>query len=585
MASLLINRLTELLVETKLLTLEKLKEALAIQKEKKERLSEILLRLGYVTQENVLQVISAEVNVPVIQLSRYKIQPDVIALIPKKIALRYSLMPVSKLIDTLTVAMADPRDLKAIDDLRSVTNLEIRRVLASEKDIKDAYEQYYGENVSQALKEVMKDFDDEGSLQVDEGSAANAVSGSTQELLRLVEDEPIVKLTNSIMLDSIRKRSSDIFIEPEETTMRVRVRVDGLLQESFVAPRSMHAGVISRIKVMSKLDIAEHRIPQDGRFKLRAGNQFVDFRVSVLPTYYGEKIVLRVLDKSGALLDLDKSGFEPEPLAALKAAASHPHGMIAVCGPTGSGKTTTLYSTLKLLDQPDKNIVTVEDPIEFQIDGINQVAIRTEVKMTFAAALRSILRQDPDIIMVGEIRDSETADIAVKAALTGHLVLSTLHATTAVGAITRLINMGIEPFLITSSVLMTGSQRLVRKVCVKCKETYEPSPEAIKQLGISEKDRAAHAKKILFARGRGCEACGKKGYSGRAVLLEALLISPAIKAMILKNAQEYELKRMGRKEGMKTLRENGIAKVLQGVTTPEEVMRVTVRDEDVSELP
>ena len=581
MASPLNERLEEFLVGAKLLTSEKLREALKIQKEKKEKLADILVRLGYISKENKLQVISAELDVPVIQLSRYKILPEVVALVPKKMAQHYSVIPVSKLTNTLTVAMSDPRDLNAIDDLRRVTRLEIRRVLASEKEIRDAYEQYYAENVSQALKEVMKGIDDEGSLQLDEGHVIGATQSSAQELLKMVDDEPIVKLTNSIMMDAVRKRSSDIFIEPEETAMRVRLRVDGMLQESLIAPRSMHAGVISRVKVMSGLDIAEHRVPQDGRFKLRVADKFVDFRVSVLPTYYGEKIVLRVLDKSGAMLDLDKSGFEPEPLEALKKAAAHPHGMIAVCGPTGSGKTTTLYSTLKLLDNPDKNIVTVEDPIEFQIDGINQVAIRAEVKMTFGAALRSILRQDPDIIMVGEIRDTETADIAVKAALTGHLVLSTLHATTAVGAITRFINMGIEPFLITSSMLLTGSQRLVRKVCPKCKETYEPSRELLKQLGITDRHLAGHHGKILFSRGRGCEACGKKGYSGRAVLLEALPITAAIKNMILKNAQEYELKKMARKEGMKTLRENGISKIIYGTTTPEEVMRVTVRDEEV----
>ncbi len=574
------ERLIELLVDTKLLTLEKLEEALATQKETRKRLADILLQMGCIAKENALMVTSTELDIPMIQLARYKIQADVIALVPKKTAERYFLMPVSKLGNTLTVAMVDPRNLNAIDDLRRVTHLEVRRVLASEKEIKDAFDLYYGENVSAALKEVVKDFDGEQGLELDEGSSGQNV-GSTQELLKMVDDEPVVKLTNSIMVDAVRKRASDIFIEPEERAMRVRIRVDGMIQESLVTPHSMHAGVVSRVKVMSGLDIAEHRIPQDGRFKLRVGNKFSDFRVSVLPTYYGEKIVLRVLDKSGAMLDLDKSGFEPIPLKAMKDAASHPHGMIAICGPTGSGKTTTLYSILKLLDRPDKNIVTVEDPVEFQIDGINQVPIRAEVKMTFGAALRSILRQDPDIVMVGEIRDGETADIAVKAALTGHLVLSTLHATTAVGAVTRFINMGIEPFLITSSIRLAASQRLVRKVCVKCKETYEPSAEILKQLGMVDRYLADVQGKLLFTRGRGCEACGKKGYSGRAVLLEALTLSSEIKEMVLKGAQEYEMKRLGRLQGMMTLRENGIAKILKGITTPEEVMRVTVRDEEV----
>ncbi len=573
------QRLIKVLVEPGLLSLENLENALKVKEQKKERLADVLLSLGYITKDNVIQVMSAELDVPMIQLSRYKIQPDVIALVPKKMSQLYKLIPVSRLVNTLTVAMTDPRNLHAIDDLTRLTHLKIRCLIATEKEIKDAIELYHGENVSQALKDMMKVFDEDGGLILEDGSAASP--GNTQDLIRMVEDEPIVKLTNSIVIDAVKKRSSDIFIEPEETSMRVRLRVDGMLQEAIVAPRAMHAGVVSRVKVMSSLDIAEHRVPQDGRFKLRVGEKFVDFRVSVLPTYYGEKVVLRVLDKDGASLDLDRSGFEPEPLAALKRSAEHPHGLIAICGPTGSGKTTTLYGVLKLLDKPEKNIVTVEDPVEFQIDGINQVGISADAKMTFATALRSILRQDPDIIMVGEIRDGETADIAVKAALTGHLVLSTLHATTAAGAVTRFVNMGIEPFLITSSMLLAGSQRLVRRVCLKCKEMYEPSAEAIRQLGITDAHLKEHKGKVLFARGRGCPACSGKGYSGRAVLLEALVLTSTVKNLILKNAQEYELKRAGRSEGMKTLRDSGITKILQGVTSPEEVMRVTVRDEEL----
>ncbi len=389
-------------------------------------------------------------------------------------------------------------------------------------------------------------------------------------------DDPVIKFTNSVLYDAVKRRSSDIFIEPEEKNLRIRYRVDGLLQEGAMTTQALHGGIVSRIKVMSNLDIAEHRIPQDGRFRIKVQEKEVDFRVSVLPTYFGEKVVLRVLDKSQASLEIDQLGFEPEPLKCLKKAATHPHGMILICGPTGAGKTTTLYSVLKLLDQPDKNIITVEDPVEFRLHGINQVTIRPEIKLTFASALRSILRQDPDIIMVGEIRDFETADVAVKAALTGHMVLSTLHATTAVGAITRLVNIGIEPFLITSSLLLVGSQRLVRRVCEKCKESYEPSPELLDQLGIPKRSAK---EKTVFYRGKGCDACNKKGYHGRAVLLETLVLSQAVKESILKSAQEYQLKELGRKEGMRTMREDGIAKVLKGVTTPEEVMRVTVRDE------
>ena len=390
-------------------------------------------------------------------------------------------------------------------------------------------------------------------------------------------EEPVIKFTNSILYDAVKRRSSDIFIEPEEKNLRIRYRVDGLLQEGTMTTQALHGGVISRIKVMASLDIAEHRVPQDGRFRVKIEEKEVDFRVSVLPTYFGEKVVLRVLDKSQASLEIDQLGFESGPLTSLKKAADHPHGMILICGPTGAGKTTTLYSVLKLLDHPDKNIITVEDPVEFRLHGINQVTIRPEIKLTFALALRSILRQDPDIIMVGEIRDFETADVAVKAALTGHMVLSTLHATTAVGAITRLVNIGIEPFLITSSLLLVGSQRLVRRVCEKCKESYEPSQELLVQLNIAKKP--SKDGKITFCRGKGCNACNKKGYHGRAVLLETLVLTPAVKELILKGAQEYQLKELGRKEGMKTMREDGIAKVLKGVTTPEEVLRVTVSDE------
>ena len=571
------ERLTTLLVQSHLLTQEKLENALKIQKEKKERIGDILVDLGYISRDNLLEVLSTELNIPAIHLSRYKISPEVLKLIPKKAAEHYCLIPISHFESTITLAMSDPMNVNALDDIQRMTHLDVRTVLASGRDIKEAIEHYYGENSAQMLESVIKDISVEDGFELQKEAVSFSEGGTAQELLRLTEEAPVVKFTNSILSEAVKRRSSDIFIEPEENSLRVRFRVDGMLQEGVSTTRGMHAGVVSRVKVMSNLDIAEHRIPQDGRFKIKVQSKEIDFRISVLPTYFGEKVVLRVLDKSQAVLDIEKLGFEPEPLTDLKKAASHPHGMIIVCGPTGAGKTTTLYSVLKLIDSPDKNIVTVEDPVEFQLEGINQVSIRPEVKLTFATALRSILRQDPDIIMVGEIRDSETADVAIKAALTGHLVLSTLHATTAAGAITRLLNMEIEPFLITSSILLAGSQRLVRKVCTKCKEGYDPSRELIQQLGIPEKKLP---KKAVFYRGKGCNACGRQGYSGRAVLLEALTLTPAAKNLILKGAQEYEIKALGRREGMKTLRENGIAKILQGVTTPEEVMRVTIKDQE-----
>ena len=579
MKSALRERIGQLLIEKKLITNDQLVEALKIQKERKERLGELLVNLGYISKDSLLEVLSIELHIPAVHLARTKVSPEVIRLVPRKMAEKYCLLPVDVADDTLSVAMSDPLNMNALDDMRHATGKIIRPLLAIDRDVREAIEQYYGENVAQAIQDVMKDMSNEEGLEVQEGGfGSGATEGNAQDLLRLTEEEPVVKLTNSILNEGVKRRSSDIFIEPEEKSMRVRYRVDGLLQEGIITSRSMHSGVVSRVKVMSSLDIAEHRIPQDGRIKIKVKDRFVDFRVSVLPSYFGEKVVLRILDKGQALLDIDRLGFELSPLTALKKAADHPHGMIVVCGPTGSGKTTTLYSVLKMIDKPEINIVTVEDPVEFQIEGVNQVQIRSDVELTFARALRSILRQDPDVIMVGEIRDTETADVAIKAALTGHLVLSTLHATTAAGSITRFVNMGIEPFLITSSVLLAGSQRLVRKVCLKCREAYEPNKELLKQLGVTE--AMLYGKKPVFHRGKGCEECGKKGYSGRAVLLEAITMTPSIKAMILKSAQEYELKRQGRKDGMMTLRENGISKVLQGVTTPEEVMRVTVRDEE-----
>ena len=577
MAASLKDRLGPLLVQNNVLTQDKLDEALKIQREKKENLSDILIRLGYVSRDNLLEVISVDLGIPAIHMSRYKILPDVVKTIPKKMALLYCVMPVSKFAKTLTVAMADPLNINAQDDMRRMTGMEIRALLASEKDIKDTIEFYYGEKAGETAKDsAAKTAAGAASIKLDAFSASQ--QALAEDALSLIENEPVVKLTNSILSESLRLRSSDVFIEPEEKTLRVRYRVDGMLQEGVTSTKEMHLGIVSRIKVMSNLDIAEHRIPQDGRFKIKANDKEVDFRVSVLPSFFGEKVVLRVLDKSQNVLDIEKLGFEPEPLADLKKASIHPHGMIIICGPTGSGKTTTLYSVLKLIDRPEKNIVTVEDPVEFQIEGINQVTIRPEIKLTFAAALRSILRQDPNVVMVGEMRDAETGDIAVKAALTGHLVLSTLHSTTAPGAITRLLNMGIEPFLITSSLLLAGSQRLVRKVCMQCRESYEPSKELMEQVGIT--DKMLKGQKPVFYRGKGCDACKKSGYSGRAVLLEAMTMTPQVKSLILKNAQEYEIKTVALKEGMKSLRENGVAKVIQGTTTPEEVLRVTVKDQD-----
>ncbi len=575
------DRIGALLVQNNMLTQEKLDEAVKIQKEKKEALVDVLVRLGYVSRDNLLEVLSVDLGIPAIHLSKYKIRPEVLKIIPKKIAQLYSVMPVSVFAKTLTVAMADPTSIQALDDLRGMTGMEIRYLLASEKDIRDTINMYYEEKAAPAAPGDKSDKPEAFKNAVQAPDLAVAAPAKPTVTLggdaaSLIENEPVVKMTNQILAEGLRLRASDIFIEPEEKSLRVRYRVDGLLQEGISSGKEMHMGVVSRVKVMSDLDIAEHRIPQDGRFKTESSKGIVDFRVSVLPTFYGEKVVLRILDKTASALDIQQLGFEKEPLEELKRAALHPHGMILVCGPTGSGKTTTLYSVLKLLDKPEKNIVTVEDPVEFQFDGMNQVAVRPEVHLTFSAALRAILRQDPNIIMVGEMRDSETADIAVKAALTGHLVLSTLHSNTAAGTITRLLNMGIEAFLITSSLLVAGSQRLARKICEKCKEAYEPSKELMDQLGVT--DKMLQGQKPVFSKGRGCDHCKQKGYSGRVVLAEIMPMTNEIKAMVLKGAQEYEIKAEACRHHMMTLRECGIAKILQGITSPEEVMRVTVKD-------
>jgi type II secretory ATPase GspE/PulE/Tfp pilus assembly ATPase PilB-like protein len=393
------------------------------------------------------------------------------------------------------------------------------------------------------------------------------------ELLSLTNEEPIVRLTDHILNEGIRRRASDIFVEPGEQNMSIRYRIDGVLREGPGPPQSTHQGVVCRIKIMSTLNIAEHRLPQDGRFKIRSKNQTVDFRVSTIPTYLGEKVCLRILDPSQAKLDMDHLGFEKRDSDLLLKMASKPHGMILTCGPTGSGKTTTLYSIMNYLNTIERNLVTIEDPVEYAVPGINQVNTRADVNLTFASALRSILRQDPDVVLVGEIRDAETSDIAVKAALTGHLVLSTLHTNTAVGTITRMINLGVEPFLLTSTILLTGSQRLIRKVCTKCSTEYDPSDEIIRRFKLEG------AKNIVLRRAHGCEECQQTGYLGRINIIELLPMTQSVKNLVISGAQEDKIKAAGRKDGMRTLRESAVERMKKGITTVDEVLRTTMPDE------
>ncbi|MFH1782662.1 MAG: ATPase, T2SS/T4P/T4SS family [Candidatus Omnitrophota bacterium] len=566
------DRLIEILINNKIITEAQLKKALKIQKQEERSLRDVLVDHGFVNEKDLMAVLSQGLGIPPITLSRFKIDPEILKLITRDIAVKYRIVPVSRVGNMLTVAMSDPLNVFAIDDIRSLTGYEISTIVTSNKDLQEVIDQHYAENTHQALEELMKDIKEEDleiikAEDIEEGL-------DSERLFKLVEEAPVVRLTNMILENGIKARSSDILIEPMQSYDRVRFRVDGVLKEVESIPKGMHESIVSRIKVMSNLNIAERRLPQDGRFKLRIGENEVDFRVSILPSSTGEKVALRILDKSQAMLDINKIGFGQGSLKVLKKSADEPHGMILVCGPTGSGKTTTLYSILKYVHDPEKNLISVEDPVEYQIPGINQVTVRSEVGLTFASSLRSILRQDPDVIMIGEIRDFATVDIAIKSALTGHLVLSTLHTTTACGSVVRLINMGVEPFLIISSVISIIAQRLIRKLCVNCREEYKPIESIINRLGLDPKE----VKNAHFYRPKGCPACLNTGYMGRSGICEVLPLSPLVKNMILKHAKESDLKQAARKEGMITLREDGISKVLDGTTSLEEVLRVTIGD-------
>lgn len=566
------DRVTDALFKKKLLVKSDLDKALEILKQKGGKLSDILVGMGLVSRNDIISILSEELGLPPIDLARYKISPEIIKLIPKKVAKNYQVIPVSKMGNFLTIAIADPLNVFALDDIAAITKHKISVVIASNKEIEEAFAEYYNPGGHEAIEKIIDEINPDQDIEVLE-DGAEALSSS--QLLKLTQDAPIVKIASMLLTEAVNARASDILIEPLENTLRIRYRVDGILQESQRPPKRIHQALVSRLKVISNLNIAERRLPQDGRFKLRIHNREVDFRISVIPSSNGEKVALRILDKSQATLDVKKLGFEEESLQKIIKASERPHGMILSCGPTGCGKTTTLYSILKYIDSPEKNIVTAEDPVEYQLEGINQLTVKPDLGLTFSSALRSFLRQDPDIIMVGEIRDFDTVDIAIKAALTGHLVLSTLHTTTASGSIIRLVNMGVEPFLITSSVILVAAQRLVRKICEACKESYKIDEATAKTLQLKSGD-----KRVAY-RGKGCNACRDTGYKGRIGLIETLMISPEIRKLILNKAQEHTIKEQARREGMTTLRENGVAKILRGETTIEEIIRVTVGDQDI----
>lgn len=568
-------QLGDLLLKTKLISEKQLEEALAEQKQLGGRLGEHLIRLGYVNEDDILDALSQQYGVPSINLEHFEIDDSVIRLIPSDVARKYQFIPVSKTGATLTVAMADPTNVFAMDDITFITGYRVEPVVASETALREAIDKYYGTSHSIELKKVMDDLstvEEAASLEVleenEELDVATLEAGA--------EEAPVVRLVNLILSDAIKRGASDIHVEPYERSYRVRFRIDGILYEIMNPPLKLKEAITSRIKILSKLDIAEKRLPQDGRIKLKmklAGKRKeLDFRVSTIPTLHGEKVVLRLLDKENLQLDMTKLGFEKSSLKRFEEAIFKPYGMVLVTGPTGSGKTNTLYSALSRINTAEVNIMTAEDPVEFQLPGINQVQMKDAIGLNFAAALRSFLRQDPNIVLVGEIRDFETAEIAIKAALTGHLVLSTLHTNDAPSTINRLMNMGIEPFLVATSVNLICAQRLVRRICQKCKEVEDVPVQALLNVGFPE----AEATELQIFRGRGCEACNNTGYKGRVALFEVMTVSDDIRELVLSGASAVELRRKALEEGMISLRYSGLQKIKDGITTIEEVVRESV---------
>jgi type IV pilus assembly protein PilB len=569
------QRLGDLLVKEKVITTEQLEQATKLQKESHSRLASALVKLGFLSDEDVTNFLSRQYGVPAINLSYFEIDPAVVKLIPYETAKRYQILPLSRVGASLTIAMVDPTNVFAMDDIKFMTGFNIEPVVASESSILEGIEKAYGTSKEAELEQVMQSMNDAG-----EGGDIELQAESQElelkELEKAADEAPIVKLVNLVLTDAVKRGASDIHLEPYEKEFRVRFRIDGVLQLIMNPPLKLKDAITSRLKIMAKLDISEKRLPQDGRIMLKMNiggkKKQLDFRVSTLPTLWGEKIVLRLLDKENLRLDMTKLGFEQESLVKFEKAILKPYGMVLVTGPTGSGKTNTLYSSISRLNQPDTNIMTAEDPVEFQLGGVNQVQMKEQIGLNFAAALRAFLRQDPNIILVGEIRDFETAEIAIKAALTGHLVLSTLHTNGAPETITRLMNMGIEPFLVATSVHLICAQRLVRRICKDCAEPVEMPPQALVDEGYTPEE----AKTVQIMKGKGCATCNKTGYKGRTGLYEVMEVDDEIKELVLVGASALELKKKAIERGMITLRRSGLIKVAQGWTTLEEVARETI---------
>lgn len=563
------ENIIEILLKSNQINKEQLEKALAIQKKKQVSLRNVLVEQGVISEEGLLSLLAKHLYIPTLRLSKYKFDPKIVQLIPERLARQYSIIALSRMANTLTVAISDPLNVFALDDLRVFTGSNIDIVLSPEDEILKAIEtQYKPQDTQQLLK-------DDASLSA--GTQEQGVELMKEEDIELSsaikdsEEPPIVKLVDLMLTQALKQRASDVHVEPEQEALRIRYRIDGALHDIFNINKINQNAILARIKIISNLDITESRIPQDGRFKVRYEGKEVDFRVSSLPTTFGQKFVLRLLDKANLSIGLDKLGFSGQPLAIFKKAIAKPFGMILVTGPTGSGKSTTLYSVLNQLNTPERNIITVEDPVEYQIEGITQVQVKPEINLNFASGLRSLLRQSPDVIMIGEIRDSETADIAIKAALTGQLVFSTLHTNDAISSITRLIDMGVEPFLVASSLVMLCAQRLCRKLCLKCRKPTDVPQAFLEKIGFKEK--------TTFYQAQGCKHCNNTGFHGRIAILETLLIDDTIREMIIEKKSLDDIKKYAvEKCGMMTLRDDAFIKVREGTTTLDEAIRITTEE-------
>jgi type IV pilus assembly protein PilB len=564
MAKKMRKSLGESLVDEGIITSEQLKEAQSQEMRTGERLRNVLVKMGLMAEEDLVAFLSEKLGLPRIELAHYLIDPEVVDLVPEALAKKYGLIPVFKIGNRLTCAMVDPWNIFALDEVRMATNLTIECAVATASEIKKALSQYYGAKGS--MEDLINSIDAEKFGEKEGGEI------DTEKLQGIIEEPVVIKLVNLIVMKAIQERASDIHIEPEEETLKTRFRVDGILHEVSSPPKYLQSAIISRIKIMASLDIAERRKPQDGRFTIKAVGKEIDVRVSCLPTVYGENVVLRLLDASAALLSLKDIGFPKDVLKKYEKLITRPHGIILVTGPTGSGKTTTLYASLDKINTVEKNIITIEDPVEYKLRGIRQIQINPKVDLTFANGLRSILRQDPNIIMVGEMRDTETARIAIQAALTGHLVFSTLHTNNALGAITRIVDMGVEPYLVSASVIGVLAQRLVRTICKDCKEKYTPTKEELKDLGLNEEE------KINFYKGKGCPKCINTGYRHRLGIFELMPMDDTIRHLIIAKASLEDISKQAVAGGMIFLKEDGLRKIREGVTTVEEVLRVTVEE-------